>query len=136
MLVLGVCFVTNASGQYLSIQITGIRNTKGVLQLAIFENQEQFEKESPASKYLYEKSSILGDSANINISLDPGIYGIAVLDDEDRSGNMSYKLRIYPKEGVGFSNHRLKGLNKPKFSDFYFMIKDGNNYVIIDMRYF
>ncbi len=49
---------------------------------------------------------------------------------------MTYRLRIYPLEGVGFSNYKLKGMTKPKLDDFSFTIPLRNQQVIVEMKYF
>jgi uncharacterized protein (DUF2141 family) len=55
-------------------------------------------------------------------SIQPGTYGIALLDDEDINGKFDYML-IFPKEGVGFSNDDQHGIHRPVFNDFSFLLK-------------
>lgn len=110
--------------QTLNINISNIRNSDGQMQVAIFENQEQFKHEEPIAKQYFEKDRVRDGKMTIRIELEAGTYGISVLDDEDNNMKMSFKAAVYPKEGVGFSNYELKGMSKPKFEEFDFEIKD------------
>ncbi len=131
-LVLGI----NAEAQSLTIKVTGIRNTKGWLQVAIFENEQQFRDETPWKKLYFEKTDISEGCKNIKIDLKPGTYAITVLDDEDRSKDMTFKYYVYPVEGVGFSNYQLHGMTKPAFKDFDFAMGQTNEVVNVKIKYF
>lgn len=109
-------------GQSVSINIENIRNSDGQFQLAVFENEEQFKNETPTSMLYFDKEEVKDGFMDISLNLRPGTYGITVLDDEDKSKNMSFKMAIYPTEGIGFSNYELKGMRKPKFSSFSFTV--------------
>ena len=122
--------------QSITFNIRNIRNDKGHLQVAIFENEAQFKIEKPVQKLYFDKSGISNTNKNITIDLKPGNYAISVLDDEDDSKDMTYRLGIYPREGVGFSNYKLEGMSKPKFSDFDFTVSQGNKQILVEMKYF
>ena len=126
----------NARSQSVTININGIRNYDGQLQIAVFENQQQFHDEEPVEKLNFAKSDISNGRKSIKINLKSGTYAITVLDDGDKSDDMTYRLGLYPKEGVGFSNYTLKGLKKPDFSDFDFAIDQNNKQVNVDIKYF
>ncbi len=126
----------NCNAQSLTFSIRGIENSKGHLQVSLFENQKQFSDETPAQMLYFDKKDIINGIKNITINLKPGTYGMTVLDDEDDSKEMTFRLRVYPLEGVGFSNYKLKGMTKPKFTDFSFTIPQGHQKIIVDMKYF
>lgn len=108
----------------MSLEITGIRNSKGFIRIALFADEIQFIKEQPQKSFIYDKSQLVDGKMELSISgIRPGIYGIAVLDDENDNGKLDYKLFI-PCEGIGFSCFEHK-LRKPGFSDFSFELKDG-----------
>jgi uncharacterized protein (DUF2141 family) len=72
----------------------------------------------------------------VHFSLEPGTYGLALLDDENSSELMEYKFLGIPKEGFGFSDYYHKGLKKPKFDSFKFTIDKGQKKSItIRIRY-
>lgn len=122
--------------QALWVDIEGIRNKEGIIQLAVFENQEQFSDEKPS--YVYEVNKLLIEKGKISVAvnLNIGTYGITILDDEDHSGYITYKFLVYPVEGVGFSDFYLDKLKKPKFSDFSFQLTEKNQRVTVKMKYF
>jgi uncharacterized protein (DUF2141 family) len=119
----------------INLHIHNIRNNAGVLQIAVFENEKEFKTESPSHKFIVKKSKLKNENLNIQIQLKAGIYGICILDDEDESGHMTYKIGFYPIEGVGFANYHLKRIKKPKFSDFCIEVIEDID-VSIEMRYF
>lgn len=125
----------NSLAQTLTLNVSGIRNLEGVLKIAVFKNTQQFEDEKPDKSYIFEKSDVKAGKKSIELKLSPGTYAVSILDDEDKSGDMTYRFGIYPLEGVGFSNYILSGLSKPDFADFDFIIKDDIKVNVI-MKYF
>ncbi len=72
----------------------------------------------------------------VKFSLDPGIYGLSLLDDENSNGKMEYNFFGIPKEGFGFSDYYHTGITKPKFDAFKFSIdKDQTKRITIRIRY-
>lgn len=126
----------NVTAQTLTIDVSGIRSSTGQLQIAIFETAEQFNDEKPAKTLYIDKSGLANGKKSIQVNLKPGTYAITVLDDEDKSKDMTYTWGIYPKEGVGFSNYKLQGLSKPDFSDFDFKITEDSKHVKVEIDYF
>lgn len=120
----------------LSLEITGIRNSKGYIRIAVFTDENQFRKEQPQKSFVFYKTQLIDDKMDISIrDLSPGIYGIAVLDDENNNGKLDYRFFI-PGEGIGFSCYELK-LRKPDFSEFSFELKDGlPRRLMIQIKYF
>jgi len=134
LIVVSFILAQNISAQILTVEICNIRNKKGILHIAIFENSQQFKDETPSEIIYLDKCDIIGGRTYVDINLKPSTYGITVLDDEDKNGDMSFKL-LYPKEGIGFSNFVLNGLSKPKFSDFSFRFSKSEK-VKVEMKYF
>ena len=125
----------NIYGQNVEINISGIKNNKGVIKLAVFTNQQEFDKESPVTGRAFPKRNVRNGKLKINMKLKPGNYAIALLDDENEDGQMNYNFLGLPLEGFGFSNYYTSGMRKPKYSDFNFDVKKGNNKVEIKIRY-
>lgn len=119
-----ISLLTQIKAQTLVVNISNIRNNEGQFQVALFENNDQMKNEQPKAKYYFEKKGIRNGKLTLRIPLTPGTYGITVLDDEDKSEKMTFQMGLYPKEGVGFSNYQLKGMSKPKFEEFSFLIED------------
>ncbi len=129
----GLIIHTNA--QTVIMTIEGIRNNNGVISLGIFKSQQQFAQEKPEIEKIFSKRSTRSGVLKIEFQLAPGNYAIAVLDDENKDGVMNYNLIGMPLEGFGFSNFVSSGLRKPRYSDFCFDVKQGENRVHVKMRY-
>lgn len=132
-LFLGVFF--NLHGQTVTLTMEGIRLDKGVIAFGVYRNQKQFDEDKPEIKKVFAKKNLKSGKLMVQIQLTPGMYGIALLDDENNDRKMNYNMIGMPKEGFGFSNYNSSGLSKPNFSDFDFEVKPGENKVNIKMRY-
>jgi uncharacterized protein (DUF2141 family) len=109
--------------QALVVEVSGIRSKSGVIRLALFTDQAGFKAEKPFLARSYEKIKLLDGKLTLQVdSIAPGMYGIALLDDENRDGRLDYRL-ILPKEGVGFSYYEQHGFHRPVFDDFSFSLK-------------
>ena len=112
----------NTTNQDIKIVIQGVRSGKGKIVLAVFKDQEGFKNKKPIKRLVLNKSEFEGNE--IILSLDTGIYGISVLDDENDNNKMDYNFLGIPKEGFGFSNYYHEGLSKPHFDKFKFEINN------------
>ena len=104
------------------VVIEGVRSENGKIVLAVFKDQEGFKTKKPIKRIELNKGDF--DKNEIELSLDKGVYGISVLDDENDNNKMDYNFLGMPKEGFGFSNYYHKGLSKPHFDKFKFDIND------------
>lgn len=125
----------SSQAQVIAMTIEGIRSNKGVVSLGIFKTQEQFAKEKPIQQQIFAKSTLKAGVLKLEFKLEPGNYGIALLDDENKDGLMNYNWLGIPLEGFGFSNYSSSGLSRPNYSNFSFVVKPGENKVSIKMRY-
>lgn len=81
------------------------------------------------------KTGLVKDALHLTYAdIKPGIYGIAILDDENKNEKMDYGL-ILPKEGFGFSDYYHTGMKRPKFDSFDFVLKNEIKSVEIKVRY-
>lgn len=111
-----------AYAQNIQIQFTGIRSPKGQIVVKIYENDKSFEDDKPCKTVKFPKQGITNGQMNSAISLPPGTYGFALLDDENGNSRMEYNLVGMPKEGFGFSDFYLTGFKKPQFHQFKFTL--------------
>lgn len=117
-----ICSVTTFS-QTILVEITGLRNTNGWIRLAIFVDEKGFRAEKPALKRIIEKNMVKNGNLSIRLdSIPAGTCGIALLDDENKNGKLDFRF-ILPDEGIGFSYYVQKGIKRPHFSDFSFLLK-------------
>lgn len=134
-----VIFITaatiNLSSQVLTIKITGINNSNGVISLAFFKSSTSFENEKPVFNRIVKKTKVKNGELTVNLNDIPkGSYGIALLDDKNRNTKMDYNFFV-PCEGFGFSNYYHSGISKPDFKRFQFNFGSSNKTINIKVRY-
>ncbi|MDP4798318.1 MAG: DUF2141 domain-containing protein [Crocinitomicaceae bacterium] len=126
--------VPSENGHTLIVQIGNIRNSKGTIQLQLYKNQATYSKETPWKEYYVSKDDLNNKKLVYRITgLESGIYGVAILDDEDKDKKMKFSWMI-PDEGFGFSDYYHVGMSRPKFDDFKFNLT-GDKTVKVIIRY-
>ncbi len=124
------------NAQTLIVEIGGIRNNYGKIVLSVFTDNNGFKKDESVFEKSYNKSDLDAAKMLVEINIDNGIYGIAILDDENSNGKMDYNLIGIPKEGYGFSNFYHTVMIRPKFEDFSFIINNKNETIQVRLKYF
>ena len=120
----------------LTIEIDGFRNPKkGNILIAVFTDQLNFTNDMSFKNWTVPKEKLVKGVFKETVKLPLGEYGIAILDDEDINGKMSYNFFGIPKEGYGFSDFYHSGFKKPMFSDFKFSVSDSTHMILIKLRY-
>jgi uncharacterized protein (DUF2141 family) len=120
----------------LTIEIDEFRNPKeGNILIAIFTDQLNFKNDISLKNWTVPKEKLIKGVFKETVKLPLGEYGIAILDDEDINGKMSYSFFGIPKEGYGFSDFNHTGFKKPMFSDFKFSVSDSTHLIRIKLRY-
>ncbi len=133
LITLNICSVY---AQSVRLLLSGIRNNEGIIRLTIYNNEESYKKEIPDIIKEVAKDSL--NNGSITLLLDnmtPGVWGIAVIDDENKNGRLDRKFFI-PKEGFGFSNYPFTKYCKPEFIEFSFNLVEGVNDVTVNIFYF
>lgn len=128
-------FTSPATSYYtITVKVTNIRNNSGKLQLQIYRTAENFKKEIPWKVRLFEKDAVKNNTMTCVITgIEPGEYGVALLDDENSNKEMDYSMFV-PDEGFGFSDYYHTAWSKPKFESFKFQLKEDKT-VTIKVRY-
>ncbi|MDC0313620.1 DUF2141 domain-containing protein [Flavobacteriales bacterium] len=121
--------------QTLSIEITDVRNAEGHLLLGLYTNDIDYQNRIAVLKQTVLKTKLKDGKVITTIEgLSPGVYGIALLDDEDWDRKMRYKY-LFPQEGFAFSNYFHVGYSKPHFEDFRFELGKEDKTVIMKCKY-
>lgn len=121
--------------QTLKVNVTGVRSPSGSIVLAFYNTAEGFDKEKPLFLKKTSKSGLTNGTLTITYTdLKSGIYGIAILDDENSNDKMDYGWFL-PKEGFGFSNYYHTGLTRPTFDKFDFVLNNETKTIEIKVRY-
>lgn len=100
------------------LTITGIRSAKGNIIVQLFKDNQSYEDQEPYKKIMVDKKEMAKGSLNVQLSLEPGIYGFTLVDDENNNGKIDKNMIGIPKEGFGFSNFFMEKMKKPTFDDF------------------
>lgn len=118
------------------VEITGIRSTHGKIRMGVYISSKRFEEKKDSKIIQIEKRALLNNKLVYTFYLEPGTYGLSVLDDENDNTLMDYNFFGLPKEGFGFSNYYHSGFTYPKFENFSFTVKQsGEANVVIKLRY-
>lgn len=121
--------------QAVNISISGIRNTEGSIRVQIFNSSQSFDDNKPLFTKTCSKAGVTGGRLRTELSgLKPGVYGIAILDDENSNQKMDYGL-LLPKEGFGFSDYYHSSMSRPLFTQFDFILGTESKTVEIRVRY-
>ncbi len=139
-LVLGLLFSLfslNAQAQstQFTVNVSGIKSAKGQIILNVFKNSDGYENEKPYKIFKYDKKALVNGTLSIKCTLEAGVYGITLLDDENTNDKLDKSFIGIPKEGFGFSNFFMEKLKKPNFDDFKVQIKNENIKIDIKVKY-
>ena len=120
----------------ISVTIKDIKSPNGQILMGIYKDDVSFDKEIAYKKAQAIKTKISNGTLLVEVKLEPGKYGISLMDDENFNGKMDYNFIGIPKEGFGFSNYYHTGLTKPKLKSFLFeVIENKNTKVEVKMKY-
>lgn len=123
--------------QNVEVTVTGIRSDIGLIAVGVFTDNESFRQEKALLEPRFSKDQVVDGTLTFSLTLEPGVYGLSVLDDENSDGLMEYRKLGIPKEGFGFSGYYLTGFARPKFDDFKFTVVPGQKMKIaVRMKYF
>jgi uncharacterized protein (DUF2141 family) len=113
----------------LTVHITGIRNTKGNILIALYRDSK-FAK----AQGVEIDAKTLSAVAVFN-NLPQGVYSVELFHDENRNGKMDRNLFGMPVEGYGFSNNPKKRMGKPGFDETNFQLNQAECTIEIKMIY-
>ncbi len=127
----------NAENTYsISITVTNIRNTNGVIRFKFFDDTTPFPHDTGFLKRVVPKSEMRGDSLTVTYhGFLSRNMGIALQDDENNNVKLDMGWFL-PKEGHAFSDYYHSSMvRKPVYGDFDFVLT-GNKKVVMKMRYY
>lgn len=118
------------------IEINNLKSSDGSIIVSVFKDQKSFKDEEPMKRVVIsKKGNMINKTFKTDLTLPPGTYGIAVVDDENNDGKMNFNWMGIPKEGFGFSDYYHTGLSRPVFSDFSFDLAERRGVMNIKMKY-
>lgn len=124
-----------ATGSEVTVTITDLRNSKGVVRACMTNDPERFPRcrDDAQSYRLVVSASEAGTLRFRNVA--PGTYAIALLHDENGNGKADRALSMIPREGFGFSRDAAVNLGPPSFGDAAITVGTANQRQAIKMRY-
>ncbi len=113
-----------ASSSYsLTVKVAQLRNSKGVVQFALYNKDGTIPDEKYAKMFKKQRAKIVNGASVVTFThLPKGRYAVNILHDENNNGKID-KGFMLPIEGVGFTNYKSIGLrNRPNFSKASFKV--------------
>ncbi len=118
----------------LTIDVSGVKQRKGKIQVALYNSEKDFPETEP---YRGEVLNISADN-DLKVTfkdLPPGDYAVAVYHDKNSNGKLDKNLLGIPVEDYGFSNDtRGTRLSAPSFDDTKLRVDSENVELKIEVR--
>ncbi len=117
-----------AKGYSLTVEVTGARETTGVVRAALFNDPAAF----PDGKFTRNAAVPLKGKNSVRLvfkNLPAGTYAISLYHDADGNDKFGKALGI-PKESYGFSVLRDEVMSKPEFDDAKFDVRKNTSITI------
>lgn len=126
----------SANCQSIHLTIAGIRSANGQIIVNIFKDNSTYNNEKPYNKLPFEKKGITDGKLELTFKIEPGTYGLTIVDDENKNGFLDKNFIGFPREGFGFSNFFMTKKSKPSFDDFKIQIeRNDEKRVMIKVKY-
>ena len=98
----------------LEVDFTGLRSAKGVLQVCLTRDANDFPDCRNAAQAIRRTISAAHPRLRVE-GLEPGTYALAVIHDANGNAKLDTMLGI-PREGFGFSRNPAIGFGPPRFA--------------------
>jgi uncharacterized protein (DUF2141 family) len=130
-------YAAGGSESTLTIAISGCRNDKGLVIVALFNASSENAFPKKEASYREARAKIAGGTAVIRFSdLPRGLYALSALHDEDGNGDMNTGFLGIPSEGYAFSNNPRLRMGPPKFKEACFAVDRDVQECALSMKYF
>ena len=117
----------------LEVTVEGLRTSKGILRLAIFDNPIEFPRGVEVRSLNVKPTS--GNTVALFKGMKPGIYALAIHHDENVNNEMDTNFIGLPKEGFGFSNNAKIFFGPPRFTEASFSLGEALNKISLQVVY-
>jgi uncharacterized protein (DUF2141 family) len=121
----------------LTVRVTGVRNNKGRIALALFQSEAGFPGDiSKAVRTQQVEIDAQTGSAQFVLQAIPyGVYAVSVFHDENMNGKLDKNFVGAPKEGYGASNNPRKRMGPPPFGEANFPLNEPEQSIEIKLIY-
>ena len=118
----------------LRVNVEGLRNSDGLVRLALYNLPESF----PVSDKAYTFSNVPIPDKGLSVlfpDLPPGEYALAFFHDENNNNIFDKGFLGLPLEGFGFSNDAPVFFSAPSFAATAVTVGEGLTTIIVHVRY-
>ncbi len=126
---------TKPEGATIIVEISKFRNSKGVVQVTLYDKEADFLKEDSKTAITIRVEIEDKKAACEFVGVKPGKYAVALMHDEDKNGEMKTNFIGLPKEGIGMSRNAKPRFGPPKWKDAVFTVGDEDVPLEISMMY-
>lgn len=123
------------SSSILTIDVDGLRNRKGQVCLNVFAKSAGFPTKT-ANAVQSQCIKITDAPLKVTLRLQPGIYAVAVLHDENNDRRANRNFLGIPREGFGFSRNPAIRFGAPKFTASAVLLMGSSTNIKIQLKYF
>lgn len=121
----------------LTVRVTGARNTKGKIRVALFRASKGFPND--ASQAVRTQAAEIDPQTLsgqvVFTDLPAGLYAVSVFHDENMNEKLDKNFVGVPKEGYGASNNPKKKMGPPNFDEARFQLGVVDESVKIKLMY-
>ncbi len=107
------------------VAVTGLRNNKGKVRVALFDKASAFPNRRSAAVAIHSANIVDGTVQITFDNLAPGTYAAAVLHDENENGEMDKSAMGIPLEGYAITGKARSKLREPRFDEADFVLDVG-----------
>lgn len=136
LVILSFAFISsNLRAADLTIEVSGLKNSRGKLQIVVFDQEETYKNYNIKKAYASVSKTIHNGKNTITLHDIPrGDYAISLLHDENNNNQMEMNMSKMPLEGYGTSNANDK-YAQLSFRDAQVKILSSNKKVNINVFY-
>lgn len=121
-----------------TVKVTGIRNTQGIVRVALWNGPEGFPKDKDKAWRLQLVPASTEQDGKVTASfkdVPSGDYAVSVVHDENGNGKLDKNVLGIPKEGWGVSNGFYSKVQAPTFDGVKVKVDQPEVVVPVTVRY-
>lgn len=124
------------SSSKIIIQLTGMENTNGKVNVALYNSSSSFNDPNQAFREYF--LDVTGTSMTITLdSIPEGTYAFGLFHDENDNAELDQNFLNIPTEGFGFSNNAMGSFGPPSYDESKFTLpKNSTITQTIELKFF
>lgn len=122
------------SGADLKVQLSGLRNDRGVVHFCLTSSARRF-LDCKGDRSAVARTVPAGKAQMLDLgTVRPGTYALLIVHDENRNGRLDMMMGI-PREGFGFSNNPAMRPRPPRWEEIHFTMPPAATRQQVRVRY-